>query len=514
MIGEVRMKKKENVQSIEHTRKAGVLLPVSSLPSPFGIGTLGKGAYQFVDWLERAGIKIWQVLPLLPTGYGDSPYQSFASDALNYYFIDFDMLKEEGLLQAAEYEHIEWSEDIRRVDYGRQFAYKTEMLRKAFARFDRTDKRWQTFLDEGRYADFALFMSLKVRFSYACWEDWEAPYKDRDEAVLNAHEREYAEEIAFWQFTQYLFLVQWNALRDYAHGKGIEIMGDMPIYLSYDSVETWKRRKELFMLDKKGNVAMRAGVPPDAFSEDGQFWGNPVYDWPKQKKDGYRWWKDRIRYAFSLFDIVRIDHFRAFDRFYAIPASAQTAKEGAWRHGPKMNLFEDMKSCSIVAEDLGIIDDGVRRLLKNTGYPGMKVFEFAFDGNPENEYLPCFYQENCVAYTGTHDNETLRSFLENMDGDGRKAFTKELENQCLQADVPYIRETVEDECESVIRLLMSSKADTVIVPMHDVLCFGDEARLNAPSTVSNKNWTFRFTEKDFKRRKAAWLKEMTEEYNR
>ncbi len=495
-------------------RKSGILMPVSSLPSPYGIGTLGEGAYRFVDWLNSAGMKIWQVLPLLPTGYGDSPYQSFSSDALNYYFIDFDLLEKDGLLDRADYTDITWQDEERRVDYGRQFMQKTAVLRKAFSRFDRTDRCWESFLEEGHYTDFALFMSLKIRFHYAPWNVWDAPLKKGDTTALRAHAEEYAEEIAFWQFTQFLFLRQWQALKAYANTKGVEIMGDMPIYVSYDSVETWKMRKELFMLDKKGNASMRAGVPPDDFSEDGQFWGNPVYDWKKLKRTGYKWWRDRIHYAFSLFDIVRIDHFRAFDRFYAIPETAETAKEGAWYDGPKSGLFKDMKSCKIVAEDLGIIDDGVRTLLKETGYPGMKIFTFAFNGDPNNEYLPCYYPENCVAYTGTHDNETLRSFIENMDQHERKAFTEETERQCLQADVPYIRETIEEECESIIRLLFSSKADTVIIPMHDVLCMGEEARLNAPSTVSGRNWTFRFIDCDLKKRKATWLRSLTEEYNR
>ena len=495
-------------------RKAGVLMPVSSLPSPFGIGTLGAGAYAFVDWLESAGMKIWQVLPLLPTGYGDSPYQSFAADALNYYFIDFDLLQQDGLLEISDYENVCFADDDRRVDYGRQFAYKTEILKKAYARFDKTDGAWQAFVKAGKYADYALFMSLKVHFSYAPWEDWDEPLKNRDERALKAYETEHADEIEFWQFTQYIFLKQWNALHDYARKKGVEIMGDMPIYVAYDSVETWAYRQDLFMLDEQGNAALRAGVPPDAFSDDGQFWGNPVYDWDKHAQNGYQWWCARIDYAFSLFDIVRIDHFRAFDRFYAVPATAETAREGEWLDGPKEALFAKLGKRAIVAEDLGTIDDGVRRLLKNTGYPNMKIFEFAFDGNKENEYLPAFYNENCVAYTGTHDNEPLRAFIESMDVKERKAFTDELENQCLQADVAYIRESIDDECESVIRLLMSSKADTVIVPMQDVLCFGEESRLNAPSTVSGKNWTFRFTLCDFKRRKAAWLKSMVEEYNR
>ena len=503
----------ESVKNVKK-RKAGILMPISALPSQEGIGTLGDGAFAFVDWLQSAGMKIWQVLPLLPTGYGDSPYQSFASDALNYYFIDLKLLEKDGLLTEEDTQKVVWSNDVRRIDYGKLFTEKISLLRKAFSRFDGTDAEFQNFLKAGVYDDFALFMSLKVRFSYASWEEWEKPLKNADASALSAHKKEYAEEIAFWQFTQFIFLKQWRDLRAYAQEKGVEMMGDMPIYVSYDSVETWKYREKLFMTDDDGNVSLRAGVPPDAFSDDGQFWGNPVYDWKKMKKDGYRWWKNRIRYAFSLFDIVRIDHFRAFDRFFAIPADAETAKEGEWLDGPKSALFADMKDYKIVAEDLGIIDAGVRKLMKDTGYAGMKVFSFAFDDDPENEYLPIYYDENCVAYTGTHDNDTLRSFIEKLDKKARKAFTKETEKQCLALDVPYIRETIEEECESVVRLLFASKADRVIVPMQDVLCIGEEGRLNAPSTVSNLNWTFRFVEKDLKRRKAAWLKAMAEEYDR
>ena len=293
-------------------------------------------------------------------------------------------------------------------------------------------------------------------------------------------------------------------------------MGDMPIYLAEDSVENWKYRDELFMLDCEGKLALRAGVPPDAFSEDGQFWGNPIYNWKKMKEDGYAWWNARIQNAFDTqFDIIRIDHFRAFDRFFAIPSNAETAKEGEWMDGPKAELFENFKGAPIVAEDLGIIDDGVRELLQETGYPGMKVFEFAFDGDPDNDYLPSNITDtNCVVYTGTHDNDTLRSFIESKEKEERKNFEIALEKECLEADVAYVTETIEDECQSIIELLFSLSANIVIVPMHDVLCFGEEARLNEPSTVSGKNWTFRFTEKDFKYRKAAWLKGLTETYKR
>ena len=497
-------------------RRAGILMPVSSLPSDCGIGTLGKGAYDFIDWLHSAGMKIWQVLPLLPTGFVDSPYQSCASNALNPYFIDFALLVEGGLLEKSDYLDLEWCEDIRRVDYGRQFSQKCEVLKKAFARFDKTDSAWQTFLAEGDYQDYALFMALKVAHNYAPWTEWETPYKNCEAGALESFSKQNKEEIEFWQFTQYLFIRQWKDVLAYAHAKGVSIMGDMPIYVSEDSVETWKYRRDLFMLNEEGDLSMRAGVPPDAFSEDGQFWGNPVYDWDKLKQSDYAWWDKRFQNAFSLFDIVRIDHFRAFDRFFAIPAGAESAKDGAWMDGPKAELFAALsQSYDIVAEDLGIIDDGVRKLMKDTGYPGMKVFAFAFDGNPDNEYLPHnIDNENCVAYTGTHDNETLRSFLENMDAQERKVFEKQFEKECLEADTPYRVENIEVECASIIELLFSTKADTVIVPMQDVLAFGEEARLNAPSTVSQQNWTFRFVEKDFGRRRAAWLKALTEAYNR
>ena len=491
-------------------------MPVSSLPSDCGIGTLGRGAYQFLDWLESAGAKIWQVLPLLPTGYGDSPYQSCSSDAVNPYFIDFELLVEEGLIEKEDYQQFSWGEDERRVDYGRQFMQKRVVLKKAFTRFDRQNAEWQAFLKEGKYADYALFMSLKANFLYAPWTEWPEPYRSCEGKGIDAAQDGLQEEIEFWQFTQYLFLKQWRAVLEYAHLKGISVMGDMPIYVSEDSVETWKYQKELFMVDETGALSLRAGVPPDAFSEDGQFWGNPVYDWDKLKTNDYQWWQDRIQYAFTLFDIVRIDHFRAFDRFFAIPAGAESAKDGEWMDGPKTSLFESLDGdYAIVAEDLGVIDDGVRQLMKDTGYPGMKVFEFAFDGNLENEYLPSNYEtQNCVAYTGTHDNATLRSFIEDMDVKERKEFEKVLEDECLKAEVAYVTETVEDECATIIELLVSSIADCVVVPMHDVLCMGDEARLNAPSTVSAQNWTFRFKESDFKCRKAAWRRSLVELYKR
>ena len=504
---------KESINNAQ-TRKAGVLLPVSALPSPFGIGTLGKEAYEFIDWLYSAGMKIWQVLPLLPTGYGDSPYQSCAADALNYYFLDFRLLEEQGLLQKDEYQSVEWSVDERRVDYGKQFACKTDVLRKAFARFDVNDVAWQAFIAQDKYIDFATFMALKRKFNYAAWKDWAQPLADCNPQAVEVFQKENLQEIRFWQFTQFLFLQQWQALKSYANAKGIEIMGDMPIYVSEDSVECWKYRKELFLLDEDGALAVVAGVPPDAFSEDGQLWGNPVYDWAKLKETDYAWWKRRIEYAFTLYDMVRIDHFRGFDRFFAIPADAQTAIEGEWMDGPGAALFEDMKDKKIVAEDLGMIDESVRKMMKTTGYPGMKVFVFGFDGEPECEHKPSNYTENIVAYTGTHDNDTFCGYVEKLSEEEREAFEEELEAECLTMETPYLTESLEEECQSAVELVFASKANTVIVPMQDVLAFGNEARMNAPSTLSQGNWSFRFTQKDFKRRKATWLKELTQLYQR
>ncbi len=489
-------------------------MPITSLPSDCGIGTLGAGAYAFVDWLERAGMKIWQVLPLLPTSYGDSPYQSYAERAFNYYLIDFALLVKDGLLTEAEYRSISWSEDERRVDYGKQYFHKAEVLRKAFACFDKDDKEWKRFLSEREYYDFALFRALKKHFADRPWTEWEEEYKNANAAALTAFASENAEELAFWQFTQFLFLKQWQAIKSYANEKGIRIMGDMPIYVAFDSVETWLHRKELFLLNEVGNPSLQAGVPPDAFCDEGQLWGNPVYDWELMKKTDYRWWKERILKAFTVFDIVRIDHFRGFDRFFVVPEGAVNAINGEWRKGPSADLFKDFKDLSIVAEDLGIIDDSVRKMLKKTGYPGMKVISFAFDGNETNEHLPSQYKKNCVAYTGTHDNAPVRAFIEGLDKTERKSFENALEKECLNADTPYITETVEDEVQSIVELLFSSKANTVIVPMHDVLGLGEEARINAPATVTGGNWTFRYTEKDFKRRKAAWLKELTKKYKR
>lgn len=495
-------------------KKTGILMPISSLPSPYGIGTLGESAYRFVDWLEYTGSKIWQVLPLLPTGYGDSPYQSPAADALNYYFVDLDKLREEGLLLREEYEKLDWGSREDRVDYEKLFLLRVGVLRKAFGRFPKEDPGWQAFLERGKYADFAVFMSLKSRFGYRPWTEW-GEYREYDEERVKNYVAENREDVEFWQFTQYLFLKQWQELKAYARERKVEIMGDMPIYVASDSVEAWKYRRELFMTDGEGNFSLVAGVPPDAFSATGQLWGNPVYDWEKMKKNGYRWWRERIDYAFGFFDIVRIDHFRGFDRFYAISAGAETAEGGEWLKGPGYELFEKIGDRRIVAEDLGVIDDGVRELMRKTGYPGMKVLEFAFDGNPYNEYRPSNYStENCVAYTGTHDNMPLKAFIDKMGGEERRTFERCIREECQKLNVRYHGGNTEGECQTALRLLLASRAETVIIPFHDILTLGAEARINFPSKLSRDNWSFRFTKRQLAKTTGIWLRRSCSKYGR
>ena len=498
---------------MEKHRRAGILMPISALPSPYGIGTMGRQARKFVRWLKGAGMKTWQTLPLLPTNYGDSPYQACDSKSLNFYFIDFDELEKQGLLKKEEYTQIDWGDNPRRVDYGKLFLHKANVLRLAFSRFDKTNRFWQSFLNKKSYYDFGVFMSLKCQFGHEPWTEW-GEYKCYDEAKVANFVKEHCDEVEFWQFTQYIFIKQWKALKRYAHKFGVEIMGDMPIYIAYDSVEMWKYGKSLFCLDERGEPSEVAGVPPDAFSDDGQLWGNPIYDWEKMKKDGYTWWKKRIDEALQLFDIVRIDHFRGFDRFYAIPVNASTARQGEWRNGPSAELFKGREDYNIIAEDLGVIDDGVREMMKKTGYPGMKVCEFAFDGNPDNEHKPSNYTSNYVAYTGTHDNEPLRSYIENLTGKYEKAFARDLKHECKQAGIAYRGKTSSLKCRTVIRLLFASKAFMIIIPMQDVLCRGAESRMNFPSTVSPDNWSYRFLENDFTAMTSGWLKGLARNHQR
>lgn len=477
-------------------RAAGILMPISSLPSPCGIGTLGKAAYRFVDFLRGAGCKVWQVLPLQPTSFGNSPYSSCASGVFNPYFIDFDLLRKEGLLERREYCGLDWGKNPRRVDYGKQYALRKVVLKKAFARFDRSSAEWKEFSKIEKFHEFGQFMALKEQFKGASHEEW-GEYAEFDGQLVAAFEKEHGDEVAFWQFTQYVFLRQWRALKKYANENGVKIMGDIPIYVARDSVEMWKYKRELFELDERGEPTAQAGVPPDAFSADGQLWGNPVYDWRLMKKSGYAWWHERLRDALGIYDILRIDHFIGFVRYYSVPIGAEDAKKGVWRNGPGAELFKDFEGKPIVAEDLGHVTWTVRRELDKTGYPGMKILQHAFDGDVTNEHKPQNYMENIVAYTGTHDNETLFSHVRSATGEARKNLLFDLRRECARAGVKFRGGTDNELCACVLRLLYASKARLILFPYQDALCLGDEGRMNCPSTVSNENWSFRFTKADF-----------------
>ena len=474
----------------KHTteRKAGILMPVSSLPSPYGIGSFGKGAYEFVDFLSETKNKYWQLLPLNPTSYGDSPYQSPASMAGNPYFIDPDILRSKGLLKKSELEA--HKTDGKRVDYGRLFATRYELLRTAYKRFTENGgeklSEYKKFLKNTAWIeDYALFMSLKTKFNYSAWTEWQEEYRKIDSARERACE--FSAEMDFWRWVQFEFDSQWQSLRSYAHEKGISIIGDMPIYVAHDSMDVWRSPKE-FLLDENSNPKRVAGCPPDGFSPDGQLWGNPIYDWDKMEKDGFVWWAERIKEALRLYDVLRIDHFRGFAGYYSIPYGNETAREGEWRYAPGIKLFRRIRElfpkAEIIAEDLGFITDDVRELLSDTGFPGMKILQFAFF-DEDSEYLPrCFKTENCVVYTGSHDSECTKSFIKGLSGDALLRFLREC---------PHKKGA--SRTLDLISLTLSSKANTAIIPIQDYLELeSEEGRMNTPSTAEG-NWTFRVSKR-------------------
>lgn len=473
-------------------RLFGLLMPISALPSGEGIGTLGEQAYRFIDFAKSAGARIWQVLPIVPTNYGDSPYQSCSSTALNYYFIDLHMLADMGLLSEEDINASDLCTTARRVDYSKQFTKKVDLLKKAFKNFDTENTDFKSFVESGKYSDFATFMALKAYHGHRPWTEWSEEYRIYSPDAVKKFESDNTEEILFWQFTQFIFLLQWDALKSYAHESGISVMGDIPLYLAYDSVEMWKYGNELFQVDERRKPSRIAGVPPDAFTDDGQLWGNPLYDWEKMKKNGYKWWNERLAHSFEYFDILRIDHFRGFDRYYAVPVGEPNAKHGEWEKGPAEELFSDKLDWNIVAEDLGVIDDGVRRMMKNLAYPGMKILEFAFDGHADNEHKPSNYTENFVCYTGTHDNMPLTQYINDLSEEGRETFVKDLKKESEKLHLEADDNSAEELCKSVIRLALASKAFAAIIPAWDLLTMGGEARINLPATVSTDNWSFRF----------------------
>jgi len=461
-------------------------MPISSLPSPWGIGTLGEAAYKFVDFLAAGGQSCWQVLPLGPTGYGDSPYQSFSSFAGNPYFIDLDILAEWGFLKPDEYETVDWGDDPSSVDYQRLYENRFSVLRLACSRLGRGDlfELRGTLWNADWLEDYALFMALKDKFGGATWFTWPEELRLRKPAALAAAKKELAEDVQFWRTVQYLFFNQWWNLKEYANQKGVSIIGDLPIYVSGDSADVWAN-PEQFQLDEAGRPTEVAGCPPDAFSDDGQLWGNPLFDWERMKEDGYAWWLKRIGFQFQLYDMLRIDHFRGFEAYYAIPYGNKTARNGRWRPGPGIELFQAVNKAlgerEIIAEDLGVITEEVRELLRATGYPGMKVLEFAFGSRKEpSDYLPWQYPKNCVVYTGTHDNDTIRGWMERTGSRRETAYARE----CLRLTKR------EGYHWGMMRSAWASAADLAVMQMQDILGLGSEARMNIPSTLGN-NWKWR-----------------------
>ncbi len=487
-------------------RESGILMHITSLPGPYGVGTMGKQAYQFVDFLKKSGQSNWQILPLSPTGYGDSPYQSCSAFAGNHYLIDLDMLVEEGLLEAKEVQSIRWNVREDRADFGLLYQSRLKVLRLAYSRFadnaglDEFCRKSSDWLP-----DFALFMALKDQNGGAPWYQWEDGLKFRDPDTLWNVRHTLESDIRFYSFVQYLFFKQWTALRAYAHENGVKIIGDVPIYVPMDSVEVWSS-PELFQLDEKLDPVAVAGCPPDAFSADGQLWGNPLYRWEDHAKEDFRWWIRRLRAAGELYDVVRLDHFRGFEAYWAVPYGDDTARGGKWVKGPDMAFVNAVKTqlpeLKLIAEDLGFLTQEVLDLRDNSGYPGMKVLEFAFDSREPSEYLPHTYIQNTVCYTGTHDNMTMRQWFETAP---QEAVEYAANYMCLNRQEGYVWGT--------IRTAMSSVSDLCVVQMQDYLELGGDARMNFPGTTGS-NWVWRAEDGCFTEALAQKIYQMTKLYGR
>ncbi|MCR5688190.1 MAG: 4-alpha-glucanotransferase [Lachnospiraceae bacterium] len=491
-------------------RKSGVLMPIASLPGKYGIGTFGKESYAFVDRLSEAGQSCWQILPLGPTSYGDSPYQSFSTFAGNPYFIDPDILVSEGLLTEKEAKAYECA-NTGKIDYEMLYNTRFEMLKKAFGRFvPEKEKGYGRFCRQNRkwLDEYALYMAVKNTYGGASFTEWDAPLRKHDKKAVDIYKEKNSAEIEFFKFLQFKFLEQWMALKKHANYRGIKIIGDIPIYVSFDSADTWAGPK-LFQLDEEGFPTAVAGCPPDGFSATGQLWGNPLYDWEYHKKTGYKWWTERIRHCFLLYDIVRIDHFRGFDEYYAIPYKDPTAEFGKWRKGPGYEIFKAIKDelgdLPMIAEDLGFLTDSVIRLVKRTGYPGMKVLQFAFDPREDSDYLPHNYEHNSVVYTGTHDNDTTVGWFKKLKAADRRMALSYLGRSNLKNN--------RDISWAFIRLAMGSVSDLCVIPMQDWLGLDSGARINTPSTLGG-NWEWRMKEGAFSASLAGKMRKMTRLYAR
>ena len=491
-------------------RSAGILMPVSSLPSPYGIGTLGKSAYEFVDNLVMARQRFWQVLPVGPTSYGDSPYASFSAFAGNPYFIDLDILIEEGLLDEDYVNGFMWSLENQYVDYGLIYNSRFKVLRTAFENSEhQKSKEYKEFLNENKFwlEDYCLYSACKKKYEGTSWVDWDEDIKFRKTEAIKQIKKELADEIEFYMFIQFKFFEQWKKLKEYANEKNIEIIGDIPIYVAMDSADVWQHT-DLFQLDDELNPKKVAGVPPDAFSETGQRWGNPLYNWKKIELEDFLWWRMRMEHSSKLYDVIRIDHFIGMVKYYEIPAEDDDARNGKWVKGPGMKLIkainESIGNKKIIAEDLGVKMDEVVKVLSESGYPGMKVLEFAFDGNRNNDHLPYNWTSNMVGYGGTHDNDTLVGYFTGLQ----------------HWELGYIREymecrdgSVEDLVDKIFKTAYASVADLVVFQMQDVLKIGNIGRMNLPSSMGT-NWRWRMIDGQFGPNEIERLRYLCDIYGR
>lgn len=494
-------------------RASGVLMAISSLPSKYGIGCFSESAYEFVDQLKEAGQKYWQILPLGPTGYGDSPYQSFSTYAGNPYYINLEELIEEGKLTAQECGSVDWGFSASYVDYAKIFESRFKLLKTAYTRSDvKEDKEFIMYCQDNSWwlDDYALFMAIKDLYQGSSWDKWPEDIRMRKKAALDYYKKELYFDIEFYKYIQYKFSAQWSKLKEYANKQKISIIGDIPIYVAYDSADTWANPK-LFQLNENNLPIAVAGCPPDAFASTGQLWGNPLYRWEYHKENGYSWWLKRIERSFELYDAVRIDHFRGFDEYYSIPYGDSTAENGHWEKGPGMELFAAIRkqigNKLIIAEDLGFVTETVKKLVVQSGYPGMKVIEFAFDSRDTgcaNDYLPHNYNRNCVVYTGTHDNETLVSWYKEISEKERKMLRDYLHDYMTPDEEIY---------GSIIALAMRSVADICIIPIQDYLGLDNSARMNAPSTLGD-NWKWRIQKNQFDKELQKNIKKMALMYGR
>ena len=503
-------------------RASGVLLPISSLPSKYGIGAFSREAYEFVDKLSEAGQKYWQILPLGPTGYGESPYQSFSTFAGNPYFIDLEALIREGLLSRDACDACDFGDDDVLVDYGKLYKARYRLLWQAFEQYETaasctgdgcTDaadsSRFDGFRQENQswLADYALYMAVKDDFGGQCWSDWPRDIRNREPEAMAVCKKRLKHRITFYEWLQYEFDCQWRNLKAYANDRGIRIIGDLPIYGAFDSADTWAN-PELFQFDGQNVPVAVAGCPPDGFAADGQLWGNPLYRWDYHRETDFSWWTWRIRYSLKLYDVVRIDHFRGFDEYYSIPFGETTARNGHWEKGPGIEFFNILKkeipNLPVIAEDLGYLTPSVIQLVKDTGFPGMKIIEFAFDSREAGNYLPYTYDKNCVVYTGTHDNQTIRGWIDEMNVKDRALAYGYLNLYDRKTEVLY---------KDFIRLALSSVADTAIIPMQDYLGLGAEARLNTPSTLGN-NWRWRLKPGQFTQNLVIEMHSLAKVYGR